>query len=379
MEHADIVDKIYRASIDVELWSSTLCAVVDYVGATAGNIVYQAPDGKSSFLIPGRMREDLNDLYLQYYAGNPYAKAFEKVHPDQVAIGNELIDDAAVRRTAYYADICAPQDIYNQLFVPHASLHERGGIGGVALFLSKAQDTESGLAARKLLQLTPHLSRSIELSLNVGSIRREANLLQPLLEALPDAAVLLDSQGEIVALNSAAEDILRHGDGLSINKTERTTLPSISSSSKALTRAIRQALEVAGGTAAQLQGTVQILRPSGLPPYFAQVTPLPPSSFVAWDSTDSGARALLQIVDMESRATGQAEQLRSIFSLTAAEAKVAVLVGCGYSVPETARILALSPNTVKTHTARLLSKTGVRSQAAFARLMASVPTRPDRL
>jgi DNA-binding NarL/FixJ family response regulator len=155
-------------------------------------------------------------------------------------------------------------------------------------------------------------------------------------------------------------------------------LPSISSSSKALTHAIRQAIEIAGGSAAQLHGAVQILRPSGLPPYLAQVTPLPPNSFVAWDSADSGARVLLQIVDAESRATGQAEQLRSIFSLTAAETKVAVLVGCGFSVPETARMLALSPNTVKTHTARLLSKTGVRSQAAFARLMASVPARPGR-
>ncbi|EJJ24766.1 helix-turn-helix transcriptional regulator [Rhizobium sp. CF142] len=378
MEHADIVDAIYRASVNIQLWSSTLCAVVDYVGATAGNIVYQAPDGKSSFLIPGRMREDLNDLYLQHYAGNPYAKAFEKVQPDQVAIGNELIDDAAVRRTAYYADICAPQNIYNQLFVPHASLHERGGIGGVALFLSKAQDAENTQAARKLLQLTPHLSRSIELSLHVGSIRREASLLQRLLEALPDAAMLLDSQGEIVLLNSAAEDILRRGDGLSINRHERSALPSISSSSKALAHAIRQAIEIASGTATQLQGAVQILRPSGQPPYLAQVTPLPPNSFVAWDSADSGARVLLQIVDAESRATGQAEQLRNIFSLTAAETKVAVFVGCGFSVPETARMLALSPNTVKTHTARLLSKTGVRSQAAFARLMASVPAWPGQ-
>lgn len=376
MEHADIVDAIYQASVDLKLWSTALCSIVDYIGVTAGNIVYQAPDGKRSFLIPARMREDLNDLYLQHYAGNPYAKAFEKVQPDQVAIGNSLIDDAAVRRTAYYADICEPQDIYNQLFVPHASLHERGGIGGIALFLSKAQDAESVQAARKLLQLTPHLSRSLELSLHIGGIKREASLLQRLLEALPDAAMLLDAKGEIILLNSAAENILRRGDGLSVNRYERPALPSIPNSSKSLALAIRQAIDIAGGTATQLQGTVQIPRPSGLPPYLAQVTPLPPDSFVAWDSADSGARVLLQIVDVESRASGQAEQLRSLFSLTAAETKVAVLVGCGFSVPETARLLALSPNTVKTHTARLLSKTGVRSQAAFARLMASVPVRP---
>lgn len=127
-----------------------------------------------------------------------------------------------------------------------------------------------------------------------------------------------------------------------------------------------------------MHGAIQIHRPSGLPPYLAQVTPLPPNSLVAWDSTDSGVRVLLQIVDAESRGHGQAEQLRSLFSLTVAETKVAVLVGRRCSVPETARVLALSPNTVETHTARLLPRTGVRSQAAFARLVASVPARPGR-
>ncbi len=56
---------------------------------------------------------------------------------------------------------------------------------------------------------------------------------------------------------------------------------------------------------------------------------------------------------------GRRNSFAALFSLTVAKTKVAVLVGRRCSVPETARVLALSPNTVKTHTARLLSKTGV--------------------
>ncbi len=47
-----------------------------------------------------------------------------------------MIDLTAIERSAFYPDIYEPQNIHNQLFMPHASLRERGGIGGVALFLS---------------------------------------------------------------------------------------------------------------------------------------------------------------------------------------------------------------------------------------------------
>lgn len=49
MDHVDIIDAVYQAAVRSELWPDTLCSIVDYVGAIAGNIVYQAPDGRGSF------------------------------------------------------------------------------------------------------------------------------------------------------------------------------------------------------------------------------------------------------------------------------------------------------------------------------------------
>src|SRR5882757_6940057 len=131
-DHSEMLNAIYRAVGQPELWPGTLEMTVDYVGAIAGNIVYQAPPGGRSFLIPGRMREDLNALYLRHYAHNPYALAYQRLRPDSVAIGNRLVDVEAVRKSAFYADICRPQQIENQLFIPHARLQQRGGIGGIA-------------------------------------------------------------------------------------------------------------------------------------------------------------------------------------------------------------------------------------------------------
>ncbi|RUM20045.1 helix-turn-helix transcriptional regulator [Rhizobium vallis] len=379
MDHVDIIDAVYQAAARSELWPDTLCSIVDYVGAVGGNIVYQAPDGRGSFLIPGRMRDDLNRLYLRQYTGNPYARAFEKVKPGEVVIGNELIDAEAVRHSAFYADICEPQNIFNQLFLPHASLHERGGIGGVALFLSRRQDEHAADAAARLKLLSPHMARAIDLSFQMSRIARAPELSQRLIDAIADAAVLIDGRGAILLVNTAAEALLQRADGIFLSRSERPSLAAhISESSLRLTNAIRQALLIAAGEDTPFEGAFSISRPSGLPPYLVMVTPLAPTAVSIWDAVDSGARVLVHIVDPEAKTRRQAQQLQRIFGLTEAETRVAALIGSGMNLPEIARVLGISSNTVKTHTGRCFGKTGMRSQAALARLIASTPIAEKR-
>jgi len=374
MDHVDIIDAVYQAAVRSELWPDTLCAIVDYVGAVAGNIVYQAPDGRGSFLIPGRMREDLNALYLQHYTGNPYARAFEKVKPGEIAVGNRLVDAAAVRHSAFYVDICEPQNIFNQLFLPHASLHERGGIGGVALFLSREQDDRTVEAAARLKLLSPHMARAIDLSFQVNRIARASELPQRLIDAMADAAALIDGRGAILLLNAAAEALLKQADGIFLSRSERPSLAAhIPETSTRLVNAIRQALLIADGEDTPFEGALSISRPSGLPPYLVTITPLAPTAVSIWDAIDSGARVLIHIVDPEAKTRRQAHQLQYIFGLTEAETRVAALIGSGMNLPEIARVLGISSNTVKTHTGRCFGKTGMRSQAALARLIASIP------
>lgn len=379
MDHVEIIDTVYQAAVHSELWPDTLCSIVDYVGAVAGNIVYQAPGGRGSFLIPGRMRDDLNALYLQHYTGNPYARAFEKVKPGEIAVGNSLIDAEAVRHSSFYADICKPQNIFNQLFLPHASLHERGGIGGVALFLSRQQDEHAAEAAERLKLLSPHMARAIDLSFQMNRIARAPELPQRLIDAIPDAAVLIDGRGAILLLNATAEALLKRADGIFLSRSERPSLAAhISETSTRLTNAIRQALLIAHGEDTPFEGALAISRPSGLPPYLMMITPLAPTAFSRWDATDSGARVLIHIVDPEAKTRRQAQQLQNIFGLTEAETRVAALIGGGMNLPEIARALGISSNTVKTHTSRCFGKTGVRSQAALARLIASIPIAEKR-
>jgi len=186
--HLEVVEAIYRAAAQPELWSPVLELIVDYVGGIAGNLVYQAPAGERSFLIPGRMREDLNALYLRQYARNPYAAAYEKLPPNRVAVGNRLVDVDAIRKSAFYADICLPQRIENQIFVSHARLQREGGIGGIALFLTSEQSEHEQRAAARLARLTEHVTRAIDLTLLISQQESSTTLFEKLIATMPGAA-----------------------------------------------------------------------------------------------------------------------------------------------------------------------------------------------
>ena len=88
---------------------------------------------------------------------------------------------------------------------------------------------------------------------------------------------------------------------------------------------------------------------------------------------------MVQIVDPQASIDAQAERLRLLVGLTAAETRVAALLGSGLGLAETSSALGVSLNTVKTHARQVFAKAGVRSSAALTRLVASIPVGPPRL
>jgi DNA-binding CsgD family transcriptional regulator len=376
MDYDQTIKTIYRAAAHSESWSNALCGILDHVGAVAGNIVYQAPDGKGSFLIAGRMREDLNALYLERYAANPYAYAFQAVKPGEIALGNRLIDAKSVRRSAYYADICAPQHIFNQLFLPHASMHERGGIGGIAVFLSRQQDEHAARAMTRLRRHAPHITNALDLWLGTMQLATGGQYTQRLLDAIPDAALLIDAQGVVISLNMAAQTLLGQNDGLFLSGTSKPVLAAQCPDARAdLAKTLRKALMVLrrAGDAPDGAAAIRISRPSGKLPYLLTASPLVTEGSPVWQRFDVTAKALIRIVDPVADTQRKAHQLARIYGLTPTETKVAALIGDGLSLPAIAQALKLSPTTVKTHASRCFAKTGVNSQAALIKLITAIP------
>jgi DNA-binding CsgD family transcriptional regulator len=373
-DHAAAVDAIYKAAAAPEHWPETLIGLADYVGAIGGMLAYSAPVGQPSFMVTGRLRNDLDRLYLERYTRNPYARALEKVPPGQLQLTNRLVDIAAVRRTAFHADILAPQGIEDHAVITLASLSYRGGSGGISFPLGARHVENVDELALRLRRLAPHLTRSVDFTLQLGRHQSGSWQIEQVLNAMPTAALLVDRTGRIVRTNAGADALLREADGISVIKSDGWQLTAhLQHEARALSAGIGQALNVSRGNDQGLGGSLRITRPSGRPSFLVLVTPLPPPSFSIWEAFDGGARAMVQIVDPVASIDAQVERLRIAAGLSPAEARVAALIGSGLSVSEAAATLGLSPNTVKTHLARCYDKVGVRSQAALARLLASIP------
>jgi DNA-binding CsgD family transcriptional regulator len=120
---------------------------------------------------------------------------------------------------------------------------------------------------------------------------------------------------------------------------------------------------------------LRLTRLSGAAPLLVVPVPLPPPAFSLWELSDT-ARLLVLIIDPNARNLAAAAALQAGFGLTAAEARVATLIGSGLSGPQAAQVLGVSPATVKTHLGRCFEKLGVRSQVELARMLSALP--PDR-
>jgi len=378
-----VVESIYRASIEPEFWPQALTQVADHVGALGGLIAYHAPAAGEDFMIVGRLREDLTGLYLRDYAHNPYSAAMMRAKPGVVYAAEQLADHDTVKKTAFYADILAPQMIRSQLVLGHPSLTRRDTSGGIAFQLSQRHAADIESATRRFSQLVPHLMRGVELALQVGRHQTGPRQVERLLDAIPCAALLLDRRGAIASVNRAAESLLAAADGLSAIRTRDGLRLSAASEGerKLLALRIAQALRSAAGNESELGGALRITRPSGRASLIVLVIPLPPPSFALHAAVDGGSRAFVQIIDPLLPVEARAEHLAMAVGLTEAERRVAALIGCGLTAPEAATALGLSLATVKTHLARCFDKTGVRSQTALAHLVATVfsATRPFTL
>lgn len=377
--YTNVVVAIYQAAARPELWGETLELVTDYLGADSGMVLHLSALGADDFIVHRRLRDDLNQLFLEGYTQNPYSHAFARAPVGKALVTEALVEKEVLHRSAFHADILAPQGIEEIVAVRHADL-SRDGAGGILFNVSKSRAGNAGHAATRLGDLVPHLSRAIDLTLLTSRLNAGQRQLDRLLANMSGAVILLDDRGAILQMTPAAEALLGECDSLAISKGSRVTLTAqMRGDALRLAAGIRQALAVARGEERILDDTLQIKDPAGRRTLLVQMTPLPPPAFAPWTAIDGGARVMVQIVDPRASIDTQAERLRRLAGLTAAETRVAALLASGLGLTAAASVLGVSLNTVKTHARQVFAKTDVRSAAALARLVASIPAAPLRL
>jgi DNA-binding CsgD family transcriptional regulator/PAS domain-containing protein len=374
-EYNALLDTIYAAAGDPRRWSEALTRTSDYLGANGGMLIYIAPHGGRGFTVLGRMSEELDEIFWQRYTWNPWSIAMKGIAFDSPVAGISLVERRGIQRTGFYADVLKPAGVEEMLAATVRSMAVKDGVGGFSFGLSERGVERTAESLRRFSRLLPHLTRAFDTSLQLGRYADGTRQLARALELMPGPALLLDAGRRITYANRGAEALLRMNDGLTVTPGGSLHLAAaLPSETSALERALAEALSVANGddSDSTLQGPLRLTRPSGRAPLLVLPVPLPAPAFAMWALSES-ARAMVLVIDPEAQSLEIAGAVQTAFGLTAAEARIAALIGGGLSGPQTAAATGLSTETVKTHLARCFAKTGVHSQAGLVRLIGMLP------
>ena len=372
------VEILLDAAFDDGRWGDAFRAIDRLCGLNGGQFTALAanPEGvaEATFAacwIDGDPHQEIVADWVENYAS--FSENVPRIGalPAWRLTHNEALFTPAEKRTSpMYNEFQPKYDCRDQLAVV-VDRWSDGRAGDVCLFWTMA-NAEPGWEPDKLKRirgLLPHIRQAVR-------VRRELVAAEALayaeMSALPEQTALgvafLDRRGAIASANRTARRTLRDRGCIHEWRGElRARLPRDDARLRALvSRALPRLGHVPVG------GSMSLRCPAGLP-VILHVHPVAPRR------ADFGAEriaALVLIRDPDANRL-DAERVGDLLGLTAAESRLAVLLGQGRSVRDIARELDRSENTVRWTLKNVLSKTGAARQADLVRLLLQLPPGGD--
>ncbi len=195
-------------------------------------------------------------------------------------------------------------------------------------------------------------------------LERQTRKAQAAFDTIPDAALLVDKAGIILAANRAASYLLAGRAGLSADE-DRLRIRDRHLHSK-LSRILQGiALAHEFNLPAPAGGAIGVTRPSGAPDWLLQIFPV--------EKKMPGA-ALVLIVSAGTDSPSESD-LAKLFNLSTMQAQISLRLFEGQPANEIGDGLGISRNTLKTHVRRLFEKLGVTRQTELMRLLSKLKSR----
>lgn len=359
-----LLDLIYDAATEQELWRSVLTEIADHLNSQGGVLFGQSfAASKVYFDYNGRLNEDCNRAYKERHFQNPWNEAMAPQPVGRVVFSDEVVALSSLRPTLFFEEVLRPQDLAHNAMI--ALTKKRDFLAAFNICRSERQGPFGEDERRFLERLVPHMRRSIQLEFRLEGYRALQRASFDILDRLSDGLVLLDRRGRILYLNAAAR-AFGADDGVLVIRNETVALRSASHSQRH-SELFRSMLNGAPAC------SMSVPRPAD-----GRLVTLLMSSLRGRDIGRFAdlqmpdAAVLLVIIDPANRAGVPMEWIMDAYGLTQAEARIALAMSAGGTTFDVAGQLGLSPNTVKTHLRRAFAKTGTGRQTELARLFTSI-------
>jgi DNA-binding CsgD family transcriptional regulator len=214
--------------------------------------------------------------------------------------------------------------------------------------------------------LVPHLQRALQIMIRLGLSEQVRTVSFDLLERLGLGVLILDRGRRLLFANRAAEQVLEQGTALSVRDGRVNAAPA---AARGFERLVEEATRTSAGDGMSAGGNLKVDTCQGeaLRLFIAPV----PRYHVALGL--SVPAVLVLVGDPSGAPATHADEVRSAFGLTRAEAQLLAALTGGERLADYAARRGISLGTVRTHLKRLLGKTGHHRQVDLVRAVAQDP------
>jgi len=355
-----VVSSIYDSAVQPEHWTATMAALHTMFEATGGAALVLA-DGVSRAPQSVTIPTDALAEYAEYYRHIDYL--LEAVENGPVGYVHSCQGLAELQPKAEFRmDWMRPHRLDDGLFVRLTD----GPEPATWLVATEKRSDPFDTAERVQLAtaLVPHFQRALRIQHDLSAASHQIRNISSAMDNVTRIGMaVVDCALSVRYLNTAAENIVRRHDGLTIREGsfEFAHPPADATLRHGINAALGQTGSVRGGT------SLLCPRPSGLRPYVIHVLP-----FQHVTAPLAESRALVLILDPEQHPQPDTEMLRRLYGLTTAEAAVAIRLIQGDGIKPIAESMCLSAGTVRTHVQHIFDKTGTHRQAELVRTLLAI-------
>jgi DNA-binding CsgD family transcriptional regulator len=362
-----VVGDIYDTTFDHALWGKTLERIVEYVGVeytSAWSCALVAKDATGEVRLGHRVgiTPHFARSYVDHYGQLDPTQAIRLFDVGQIHSMQDWVPIEDYRKSQFYQEWVRPQG-----FEDAASVMLEKSADGFSYFgMIKSGGLVDDELRRTLAPIVPHLRRAVLIGQVLHRPATIASSIAHALDALKTALFLLDGAGNITHTNQSGHDILDRKDFLRVEQGRLVATDAL------LNRILREAVvaSILGDGATRSESIALPFVAHDGERFVGHLLPLTSGrrrkTGVAYDAT-----AVLFVSKASLDSTAASDIIKKIFKLTPAEARVLLAIVELGGVSETSRNLDIAESTVKTHLARIFTKTDTKRQADLVKLIAA--------
>jgi DNA-binding CsgD family transcriptional regulator/PAS domain-containing protein len=354
-----LINLIYEAALDSDLWPSVLMALADTVGAA--QIAMLSMDRRANVVstFAPRLDPDLLASWQKYWAFPVLARA--SLRPTgEIYTLDSLMPREEFVATRFFDEFWRPAQLGLSAAAGNLLVEDQFS---ALIFFSNAPDKEFLTTQQMHIfeVVLRHLSRAVRIGRRLGELEFEQVAAVERLESMQEGALLVDASGRVIRANAAAEAMLDDGAGIFLENGR------LAAGSEILQKLITSCSLLLGGPG----GEFKIPRKHPRSPLHVTVTPLRSKIRLAdfpWIGVGTPV-AIVTVHDPDVDRRRREINLRRRFGLTAAEAGLATEILKGDGRIAAAARRGISDGTARTHLSSIFEKTRTHRQAELIRLL----------